>query len=86
MYFRDSREIFKEHMYERGIELNRIVPNNEAKHDDKLNCYLCKKLVINPLMCNNCEIFFCERCGFEDISRICSKCKDKKLTTHIPHL
>lgn len=61
-----------------------MVMSEEQKLDRSLLCFVCKKLVINPLHCTDCQILYCERCGYENPERTCQKCKSKKLSNKIP--
>lgn len=75
MYFRESRDIFKNLMYEEGIDLSWIVTNDETKIDKSLLCYICKKLVMNPNICTKCDILYCERCAHYNEDKFCMRCK-----------
>jgi hypothetical protein len=83
MYFRESRELFADFMYKKGIEEKRIVKTKEIKLDNSLKCLICDKLVINPSYCNKCKHLFCERCSV-DINRTCTICPSENLTIKIP--
>lgn len=74
MYFRESRDLFRNYMYQKGIPEKRIIKTKDhLKLDKTLKCQTCQNLVINPTICTPCKSLFCERCSI-DKKKKCPKC------------